>query len=619
MKRLLLFLIIALLLCGCETGGDEPVESALPTTLSTEQTVSVTEPPIPWVEEFGTPWDKEGALLEIHMTIPDGMHYANFMAFDGDLLLWSLDSHREEYSILELCLIELDDGSIVSEAEFQVQGFPIPQALEDALYICSSESGLVLQLDKSLCEVRRWEPEPQPGNWYVGAEGNLYQLYEDGRVWVYALEDGTTEPLIDGDPEIGMFYPQGDTVSFEYFSPNTGARVFAALDLLTGEVITPDTRPGSESMTLSSDCWMSYEYSDGYVYHLESAEDTTLRIDTGDSMLELLQEGYLLMTSGDSTHLYLYDLKGNPVSSCQISATGNYYMMNPIWNEVLGGYFFQVGGFDADRRILFWDISTPSDDPALIMEPVPPLSDEEQALKLRALELSEKYGVDILVGSACEEVFADFTASRVTDYELVSDALDTLDAALAVYPEGFLRQLWGKHFNAIQIQLVADLIATGNGREGDGYAAFTQNMWDHYLMVMDIHDTTEMTYYHEFSHIIDSVLELDSYEREYALYSEVTWASFNPSWFDGYSYDYSVMQELKNLRYFVDSYSTISPTEDRARVMEYAMCDYGEGTFEDCNGLLRKLDYYCRCIRDAFDTTGWPETVIWEQYLYLYD
>ena len=66
---------------------------------------------------------------------------------------------------------------------------------------------------------------------------------------------------------------------------------------------------------------------------------------------------------------------------------------------------------------------------------------------------------------------------------------------------------------------------------------------------------------------------------------------------------------------FVDSYSTIKPTEDRARVLEYGMSQYGSWTFEDAPVLLAKLDYYCRCIRDAFDTTGWPDQVLWEQYL----
>jgi hypothetical protein len=50
-------------------------------------------------------------------------------------------------------------------------------------------------------------------------------------------------------------------------------------------------------------------------------------------------------------------------------------------------------------------------------------------------------------------------------------------------------------------------------------------------------------------------------------------------------------------------------------VLEYAMVDFGRWTFENAQVLTEKLDYYCRCIRDAFDTSGWPDTVLWEQYL----
>ena len=136
-------------------------------------------------------------------------------------------------------------------------------------------------------------------------------------------------------------------------------------------------------------------------------------------------------------------------------------------------------------------------------------------------------------------------------------------------------------------------------------------------MVMDINETTTQTYYHEFSHIIDSYLAWDAGEREGSLFSEEDWAQWNPGWFSGYSYDYGDLYDLNDFTCFVDSYANVSPTEDRARVMEYAMVSYGTWTFEGCDGLLNKLSYYSRCIRNAFDTAGWAETVLWEQYLSL--
>ena len=48
--------------------------------------------------------------------------------------------------------------------------------------------------------------------------------------------------------------------------------------------------------------------------------------------------------------------------------------------------------------------------------------------------------------------------------------------------------------------------------------------------------------------------------------------------------------------------------------MEYAMMDW-DWVFDTYPHIREKLDYYCRCIRDSFDTTGWPEVTRWEQPL----
>ena len=236
-------------------------------------------------------------------------------------------------------------------------------------------------------------------------------------------------------------------------------------------------------------------------------------------------------------------------------------------------------------------------------------------LEQRAAELGRKYGVNILVGEQCQTQFDEFSATLATDYEQVNQALNVLDRALAEYPEGFLRQLRYDTVYGINIQLIRDLQADGSGRTGGGYAAFTQAQWEYSLMVIDIEDSTEHTYYHEFSHIIDRYLEWDAQHREGALYSESGWYDLNPGWFDGYTYDYSWERDVRDYGAFIDGYATIKPTEDRARVLEYAMVNWGEHYFEPGTVLAKKLDYYCRCIRDAFDTEGWPAVTTWEQYL----
>jgi hypothetical protein len=55
------------------------------------------------------------------------------------------------------------------------------------------------------------------------------------------------------------------------------------------------------------------------------------------------------------------------------------------------------------------------------------------------------------------------------------------------------------------------------------------------------------------------------------------------------------------------------PTEDRATLMAMAM--YEPAGFDGNPGMIEKMRYYAECIRDCFDTTGWPETTIWESVL----
>ena len=606
MKKALWVFLLMCILCGCGIAPADPTESV----------PLVQEPTIPWIYENGTQWDDAGSLLEVPVIIPDGTFYANSIEFDGDILFWNTDAHRLDSTVLELALFDLDTGVCTAQREYPMTNYPTPQVLGDAVFLCDNTGGFILQLDKTLDVVNRWDLQPEEGTWYMGSGGKLYQYKDYTSLWVYDLEDGSAKPVIAENPEITAFAEEGGALSFEYYRAHTGERGPTFLNLQTGELVNPNIHSVYGYATYCGNRWMSTTYLDGYVHCLQMDDDTLVRIETGDTMLSILPDERLLLTAEDGTSLYLYDLQGNPISGCCICETGNYFALDPIWCESLNGYFLRVEGLSADRRLLFWSATEAIPDaPTLNMEPISPPTDAQLALSQRAQELGEKYGLTILVGDECEERFSEFTATAVTDYQTVSYALDTLDAALAVYPTGFLAQLKNEAFRGIQIQLVSNLIADGGGREGDGYAAFTEQMGNYYLMVVDIDDTNETTYYHEFSHIIDSFLEFDSYQREDALFSEAAWASHNPDWFAGYTYDYGVEQEVQDFGYFIDTSSTINPTEDRARVMEYAMSSYGDWMFDNSRGLLDKLDYYSRCIRQVFDTTGWPETVIWEQYL----
>ena len=611
MKRLLIVLLMLLLLVGC---GREEIQ---PTDAPTDPTevVEVTEPTIPWVEEVGMDWDAEGILKEMPLTIPDSMHYTATMDFDGDLLLWSIDDHLEQ-CMLEMVLVELDDGSVAAVRDVPVSEFVSPQCLGDTIYICDGVAGLVTALDKQLQTTEQWEIEQTDMGLNMGGNGILYRSTEDEHLMAVDLNTGETKPAMEGNPSVGWVSINDTTMVIRYYSPETGAPDFAALDLMTGTYTCAGAPRSAGSASMAGDTWMYEYYSDNYAYEFYYADGEPKRIVPESSMITLLKEGYILNTSADSTMVSLHNLDGSVISACRVAEREMGYIdSRMIWNEAHNGYFLILRNYGDTARLLFWDVSKTIEQEPLILEPIPTPDEYQLRLEERAAELGKKYGVIILVGEQCDTRFDEFYATQATDYEQVTQALNTLDRALAVYPEGFLRQLRYDTIYSINIQLICDLQADGGGRTGGGYAAFTQTGWENSLMVIDIDDSSEHTYYHEFSHIIDNYLEWDAGQRSDALYSESGWTDLNPSWFGGYTYDYSWERDVLEGNAFIDGYATIKPTEDRARVLEYAMVDWGEAFFPKGSVLARKLDYYARCIRDAFDTEGWPAVTIWEQYL----
>lgn len=612
MKRIIMILTLLLILTGCARQNTAPTEPDTTDPTAADSAVS-------WIEEIGQPWDAQGVLLELPLSIPGGWGYSSARGYDADLLLWSLDSHLENQSCMELCLIDLENGTISAQRDIPVQSYPVPQVLGDALYICDNLSGTVLQLDNRLQTVSQWQIEPGEGSWYMGAGNKLYISTADSRIRVRDLASGTEEPLIEGDPEGWIMYAEGACAFMEYYRTDTGAAVSAVLDLMTGEVLRPDIGVNYNSIDHSEGNWLCGGYSDGYSYYICPENAAPTQVDTGDTYLQLMDENLLLATDEMGMYLHLYDLQGHGISSCQLSENGNYYAGEFVYSKELNGYFFQLSNFEGSYRLMFWDLDRAVQTADLQLQPIPTASEAELAAKQRAEALSSKYGVSILVGDHCDTEFFDFSASITEDWTQTNTALDLLDDAFSDYPEGFFRQLRYGEVRGIEIHLVQDLQAFGFGRDGGDYAAFVYPEWDRTLMVVDIYECGESTYYHEMSHVIDSYLDWDATQRDDSLYSEEAWADLNPDWFWDYSYDYSVEAYLDDYESFIDGYSTIKPTEDRARVMEYAMSDFGIWSFDGAEVLLEKLDYYCRCIRDAFDTTGWPETTLWEQYLYLKD
>lgn len=236
------------------------------------------------------------------------------------------------------------------------------------------------------------------------------------------------------------------------------------------------------------------------------------------------------------------------------------------------------------------------------------------ACTVYAQELSEKYGIEILV-------YKDATAVQPVDYVLTPEyrvpvlqqELEQLDARLGNYPEGFLQTL-AQRFDSIQICVVGSL--TGSVETGSLDSAAGIQFWqDRTACIALATDLdTEYALYHELCHLIDTIVLNESIAYD-------QWDKLNPT---DFAYDYDYISNANrdgspylqgDTRAFIDSYSMSFPKEDRARIMEYAMTEGNAYLFQS-KAMQNKLRTLCEGIREAFGLEKSPETFLWEQYLY---
>lgn len=289
-----------------------------------------------------------------------------------------------------------------------------------------------------------------------------------------------------------------------------------------------------------------------------------------------------------------------------------------VWSERWQGWFF-LDHTPEKTRLMFWDCAPYGQTDPLDIHPetVPEGELLDRALYDRAAELSGRFSVDIRIGERTDPDYKDFTAQVLADPEVTARALDILEKTLGQYPDGFLAQLPFDNVEAVRIEIVDGLERRSEATNAIDTSAFAQERNGYYLVVFNARKLQENKVYHEFSHIIDKRLAWEAQFRPEALFSEEAWMALQP---EGFAYAGSYTDIPASVKRYYDSgyfyreHSCVSASEDRADTMERAaMLD--RAVFAQNPGLLPKLRYYADCIRDSFDTTGWPETLPWEELL----
>ena len=386
MKRFFLLLLTILLLTGC---GTNPPDVTQPTT-ETEPTAATL---ISWVEDAGMDWDRDGILKEIPLTIPDGLHYSSAMEFDGDLLLWSVDNHLADTQFVEMCLIELDTGSIIAQEDVAVSGYAYPQVAGDILYICDTEGdsnlklNTILKLNKSLNITDKWSIGDLEGLFYMSANGTIYHLRnEDNLFFRHDSETGEALPVLEGNPTVDWVQESDGILTIRYYDLSTGAPAFAIVDLHTEAIYLPQTDEQIDTLRWKNGTWLYEKYLGYYIYYIQNGDAQPLRFMSEDRSLNLLPRSEILAVDMNGGTVSLYQLDGTHISTCEVFENGSGYVdPNLIWNDTLGGYFMLANSYDETFRLLFWDLSQSLEGENLVLEQIPEPDQIQTALEEKEL------------------------------------------------------------------------------------------------------------------------------------------------------------------------------------------------------------------------------------------
>lgn len=483
-------------------------------------------------------------------------------------------------------------------------------------------------------------------------DGSLYYFVQDDVLCRADVAGGQTERVaLETDMrfmDVAGRYPDSDTLFLHcLLSPYSTESGTAVLDPETGAytMLQKDwyaTYYGADSPEL---LWfnnetMGYDVlyaSEGRYYRADAA---LLHADEAD-ILPVFGSAYLLGAAQDTT---LYRLESG-ISACLLQAEQlGGALRNAVWlpEQVLVGCVYGGGAFHLTAidpaQLTFTQVS----DGAAVDSPMKvdtaltevywnslngqPLPATLQEARDYADQLEERYGVTILLSAqgqeACEAVW-DAVVTTTDQWPLedepyaIARTLEALDRALALYPEGFFRQMrntmgeGGVRFIPVG-HIENDVNAVGLTYETYGW----QNIYIDVTL-----GTFESVICHEIWHATEGVI---SY-RDWVSFDPGNWSVCNP---DGFFYNedvedadpnpsrwtFNYEMDAQNV-YFVDAYARTNAKEDRARIMEYVMANEDlAGALMQSPYITQKLEIMCQAIRNSFDTSTWGD-LRWERLL----
>lgn len=572
-------------------------------------------------------WGTSDNLFEIPIRSLDDIQGSQLCRFKNDLLNSYYTYDRElKKSFYHVNKISILNGEVIASIELDNMITPEIQVLEHHIVLKDLDKKKAYLYDENLSLVNEYEFD---SHWFVfdqKADKAIVFIKEQG-IQLIDLNKNTKGMVLDNVRDITLCELNDKFVTFTYIDPDSFRRRGAVLDIESEDILKLSLEETPAYLEYTGDNWLVRMYSDNSKYTLiQDNQIDYLQVNNIDSMSMIQDSNHLMHKSFNDDWkniLYLYDHSGKFISSTELMGTLNNLEQDMVWYEEYNGYFFTLmSEEDSMDRLLFWDLSIDTEDKELLY-----VNDRDIYLNHIVAEkyyeqarfIGDEYGIDILIAEQCETLFPDHSANLLLEAADIEIALNTLEETLSVYPEGFFEQLKHDVYDTIQIQLTGMLTKDTSTEDityiSQGFVFAKDNKL---VMVLDsrgthsaINQPLKNTIFHEMSHLIEKKLEFRSRYVEKSVYSDEKWNELNPDGFEYYGHYYGVlMPEYRD--YFIDHYACSNSNEDRARIMEYALS--GKLTdYLSSSGIMNKYEYYCKSIRDGFDSDDWEE-VTWERF-----
>lgn len=602
MKRLFFLLCVCLLLSGC-------VEPAV----AQNSPAATTSATLPAQTQSDTPTQaNEETFQTLSSQAPDGYYLC---CFRKGLLLFS---GSESTTLTLLQGEDLSVSASVSLEFFLSADDPSIRIWENALSYFDPVQQKTVVLDAALQEVASIAaPDGLVGSPVLSSDRNVLYYCTANALRAWDLRTGIRRLIR------GFSYPSQTVSGLHLHDTVVQCSVQEGTQTRTLLISVKDGRLAAEHDGLVSLTTQGNHY---YASFLSGTVQALVFGDTSQSPQMLMPDGsftqwYFLPslhgvvtgqeTEDGSTELSYFDLStGKKSASLPLEGQNRLVSAADDSQQV---YLLLYDEQNSGTTICRWDITGEAPEEQTYTSTYSADSVALAQCQQTAREMSEKYGIEILIGPEAAAVQPwDYTLEAETLVSVLQQELNLLDQRLGQYPQEILSATVSD-FSSLKLCIVRSLTGTAeSGSLDSANGLHFDNDGDAYV-VLAAGKYTEQALYHELFHVMETYILKHSTAFD-------QWETLNPA---GFSYDCDFEENEQRDpetyltgedRAFVDTYSMSFPAEDRARIMEYAMLPDGEELFQS-RTMQAKLLSVCKGIREAYGLESEDTVFPWEQYL----